>query len=118
MLPTQQPLETKVRFQEGQAILDMNGEINGLCEEVLQKAYSEVSTLGAKSIVLNFSDVIYINSTGIALIVGLLAQARKSHIPVITYGLSDHYLEIFRVTRLADFMAIVPDEQSALARAG
>jgi anti-anti-sigma factor len=117
MLPTQQPLETSVRVQDGQAILDMDGEINGLCEEILQNAYAEIERHGVKSIVLNFSKVIYINSTGIALIVGLLAQARKNHTPVITYGLSDHYLEIFRVTRLADFMAIVPDEQSALARA-
>ncbi len=118
MLPTQQPLETKVRFHEGQAILDMDGEINGLCEEVLQSAYAKIEGQGAKSVVLNFSKVTYINSTGIALIVGILAQARKTHTPVITFGLSDHYQEIFRVTRLADFMAIVPDEQSALSQAG
>jgi hypothetical protein len=29
------------------------------------------------------------------------------------FGLSDHYLEIFQITRLADFLDIYPDENSA-----
>jgi anti-anti-sigma factor len=66
-------------------------------------------------ILLNFSDVDYINSTGIALIVGLLAQARKSHRKLVVYGLSDHYVQIFQITRLSDFMDIYQDELSALA---
>ena len=55
------------------------------------------------------------NSTGIALIVGLLAQARKSHRRLVVCGLSEHYQEIFRITRLSDFMQIYSDEISALA---
>jgi hypothetical protein len=30
-------------------------------------------------------------------------------------GLSEHYMEIFRITRLAEFMSVFPDEASALA---
>ena len=117
MLPIQQPLEATIRHISGKAILDLFGEINSLSEEVLQNAYTEAENLGVGSIVLNFSAVDYINSTGIALIVGILAQARKSHIDVITYGLSDHYKEIFQITRLSDFMTIFPDEASALDQA-
>jgi hypothetical protein len=29
--------------------------------------------------------------------------------------LSDHYVEIFNITRLADFMTVFPDESSALS---
>ena len=46
----------------------------------------------------------YINSTGIALIVGLLAKARASKRCLLAYGLSDHYVEIFNITRLSDFV--------------
>ena len=48
----------------------------------------------------------YINSTGIALIVRLLAEARRDHREVIADGLSDHYREIFRITRLSDYLTI------------
>jgi anti-anti-sigma regulatory factor len=59
----------------------------------------------------------YINSTGIALIVGLLARARASRRRLLAYGLSDHYVEIFNITRLSDFVSVLPDEKSALAEA-
>jgi anti-anti-sigma factor len=49
----------------------------------------------------------YINSTGIALVVRLLADARRDGRAVRAIGLTEHYQEIFRITRLSDFMEIV-----------
>jgi len=80
----------------------------------LTQAYTQADSKTSSTILLNFEAVDYINSTGIALIVGLLAQARKTQKQLVVYGLSDHYAEIFRITRLSDFMSIYPDEPSAL----
>ncbi|OUC09879.1 hypothetical protein RY27_00170, partial [Litorilinea aerophila] len=76
-------------------IIDLSGDIDAAAEEALNAAYAQAEAAGADPVLLNFSDVGYINSTGIALIVGLLAQARKRHRQLVTYGLSDHYQEIF-----------------------
>ena len=114
---TSTTLSTGVRQEAGVAIIDLHGEINGLAEEALNAAYAKAESQDPDTILLNFSGVDYINSTGIALIVGLLARARKSHRRLLTCGLSDHYVEIFQITRLADFMRIFPDEESALAGA-
>ncbi len=59
--------------------------------------------------VLDFTAADYINSTGIALIVRLLADARRLHCEVRARGLTEHYREIFRITRLSDFMTIEAD---------
>ena len=107
-------LEAHVRHQPPVAIIDLEGEINGFAEEVLNEAYAGAEAEGSGSILLNFSNVDYINSTGIALIVGLLARARKSHRRLLACGLSEHYVEIFQITRLADFMTLFPDEKSAV----
>jgi anti-anti-sigma factor len=115
MNPSLLPFEAAVRFEPGLAIIDLGGEINGFAEEAINAAYAEAISHDPLTILLNFADVSYINSTGIALIVGLLAQARKQHISLVTYGLSEHYVEIFKITRLSDFMTIVSDEESALA---
>ena len=104
-----------VRQNSGLAIIDLSGEINAFADQELALAYSEAEQTGTANIVLNFSQVSYINSTGIALIVGLLANARKSNRKLVVFGLSDHYLEIFNITRLADFMNIYSDEASVLA---
>lgn len=96
-------------------VLDLEGEINTFAEQALNAAYAEAEVQNPEVILLNFTGVDYINSTGIAIIVGLLAQARKHHRRLLACGLSDHYVEIFHITRLADFMNVYPDEDSALA---
>jgi anti-sigma B factor antagonist len=106
--------ETRVRALPGATIIDLQGEINSFAETDLNAAYTEVEELDPSKVLLNFSGVHYINSTGIALIVGLLARARKAHREMVVFGLSDHYVEIFQITRLADYMTILADEASAL----
>ena len=109
------PFVANVRSQNGAAILDLVGEINLFAEQAMNAAYTQAAQLDAKTILLNFRDVTYINSTGIALVVGLMAQARKSGRKLLATGLSEHYQEIFKITRLADFMTIYPDEAHAMA---
>src|SRR5215213_9776070 len=110
-------LEAQVRQQPGAAVIDMHGEINAAAAPALNAAYADAEQGSPEVILLNFSDVDYINSTGIALIVGLLAKARAAHRRLIVCGLSEHYVEIFQITRLSDFMTMFPNEESALAGA-
>ena len=104
-----------VRHHVSLAIIDLTGEINSFAEAQLNTAYSAAEVSSPSTIALNFTGVTYINSTGIALIVSLLSRARKSHLRLVVFGLSDHYIEIFQITRLADFIAIYPDEASVVA---
>jgi anti-anti-sigma factor len=108
-------LEVEVRRESGGAVLDLRGEINGFAQEALDAAYGEAEAMDPGTILLNFEEVDYINSTGIALIVGLLARARAEKRRLVAYGLSDHYVEIFNITRLSDFVNVFPDEESALS---
>jgi len=103
-----------IRPTDGVIAIDLAGDIDGAADAAINAAYAQAESAGSDPVLLNFSGVGYINSTGIALIVGLLAQARKSHRKLVTYGLSDHYQEIFRITRLSDFMGMYDDEASAL----
>ena len=112
-----QHLEASVRREPGGAVLDLRGEINGFGQEALNAAYAEAEARDPEAIILNFEGVDHINSTGIALIVGLVARARASKRKLLAYGLSDHYVEIFEITRLSDFVGVFPDEESALSEA-
>jgi anti-sigma B factor antagonist len=116
MMPAKQ-LEASVRQEPGGAVLDLRGEINGFAQEALDAAHAEAEKANPETILLNFEGVDYINSTGIALIVSLLARARATKRRLVAYGLSDHYVEIFNITRLSDFVSVFPDEESALSEA-
>jgi anti-sigma B factor antagonist len=108
-------LETTLRTHGDIVVIDLNGEINSFAEQALTAAYNAAESRNPPAILLNFSGTDYINSTGIALIVSLLTRARKSQRRLAACGLSNHYAEIFQITRLADFINIFNDETSALA---
>jgi anti-sigma B factor antagonist len=95
-------------------ILDFSGDIEGGAQHELHLAYADAESTNRDKLVLNFADVTYINSTGIALIVGLLMRARKQHRVLTAFGLSEHYREIFEITRLTDYLPVYTDEIAAL----
>jgi len=101
-----------VRRREGAAVIDLAGDINSGAERALEAAWNQASEEPGP-VVLNFAGANYINSTGIALIVGLLARARAGGIPIRACGLSDHYREIFEITRLADFVTLHAERPAA-----
>jgi anti-anti-sigma factor len=110
---TADPL-TAVRQRDGVAVIDLIGDVNARAEDSLETAWAQATAGHPDAVALNFAGTGYINSTGIALIVGLLAKARARGMPIRAFGLSPHYREIFEITRLADFLAISPDEDTAV----
>lgn len=93
--------------------LRMRGDIDLAADEALAAAYARAAGDDAARVVLDFGRVGYINSTGIALIVRLLAEARRDHREVVAIGLSDHYREIFRITRLSDYLTMADASPAA-----
>jgi anti-anti-sigma factor len=95
---TEIPDEVRVR---------LTGDLNARADATLADAYAQVAALGPRRVSLDFGHVGYINSTGIALVVRFLADSRRDGRSVRAIGLTEHYQEIFRITRLSDFMEIV-----------
>ena len=110
--------ESLVRYHGGTAVVDLPPQIDSTAEHALNGAYAEAVTHGSKTVLLNFAGVEFLSSTGIALIVGILARARKDGRAIRASGLSDHYREIFEITRLVDFMTVFADENAALKGEG
>ena len=106
-----------VRYRDGTAVVDLPPQIDSTAEHALNEAYAAAAAHGSKTVLLNFAGVEFLSSTGIALIVGILARARKDGRAISASALSDHYKEIFEITRLADFMTIFADENAALGGA-
>ena len=113
-MATHEAAPVAVRRRDGVALIDLSGDVNNAAERALEAAWNEATAERPDAVVLNFEGAGYINSSGIALIVGMLAKGRAGGIDVRAYGLTPHYREIFEITRLADFLAITNDEDSAV----
>ena len=107
----------EVRAAGGAAILDIRGDVTAASEDVLMSAYERAGD-GTKAVVLNFSGLEYMNSGGIGLLVTLLVRANRQRRKLIAFGLSEHYRQIFELTRLDEAIDIRGDEREALTAAG
>jgi anti-sigma B factor antagonist len=98
-------------------VIDITGDITAASEDVLMDAYARASGNGVRAIVLSFERLDYMNSGGIGLLVTLLVRAQRNHQQVLAYGLSEHYRQIFELTRLDEAVGIHQSEADALAAA-
>src|SRR5512147_1127947 len=96
------------------SVFDIDGEVTGFAEEVLMDAYTRASMHGAKNIALNFTDLDYMNSSGIGLLVTLLVRIQRQKQKLLAFGLSEHYKQIFELTRLNEAIGIYETEQDAV----
>ena len=95
-------------------VIDIQGDITAQAEETLMTAYTQANDNGAGAIVLNFDGLDYMNSSGIGLLVTMLIRAQREKQQLLAYGLSEHYQQIFELTRLNEAIGIYEDEAAAL----
>jgi anti-sigma B factor antagonist len=82
-------------------------------DDALLQAYAEANTPTTRSIILNFSDLDYMNSSGIGLLVTLLIRVNRQKQQLRAYGLSEHYVHIFELTRLNEAIMICDTQEEA-----
>jgi anti-sigma B factor antagonist len=99
------------------SIIDIKGELTAFAEGVLMQAYNQASDGRVRAIVLNFEGLEYMNSSGIGLLVTLLIRINREKQRLLTYGLSEHYRNIFQITRLDDIIGIYDSEEEAVRAA-
>jgi anti-sigma B factor antagonist len=99
------------------SVIDIKGELTAFAEGVLMQAYNQASDGRVRAIVLNFEGLEYMNSSGIGLLVTLLIRVNREKQRLLTYGLSEHYRNIFQITRLDDAITIYDSEEAAVQAA-
>ena len=108
-------VQMTVRQEPGAGVIAIRGEVTGFAEEALMSAYNAASANGGRVIILDFSGLEYMNSTGIGLLVTLLIRAQRHQRRLLACGLSDHYRQIFDLTRLNEAIDIYDSPAEALA---
>jgi anti-sigma B factor antagonist len=99
------------------SIIDIQGDVTAFAETVLTNAYTAASTNSTKTIILNFSGLEYMNSSGIGLLVTLLIRMNRKRQRLFAFGLTDHYKHIFELTRLDEAITIFDSEDDAVKAA-
>jgi anti-sigma B factor antagonist len=99
----------------GVQVIVIDGDVTPASEAALMEAYTHASDGQSHAIVLDFTGLDYMNSGGIGLLVTLLVRAQRAKQRLLAFGLSDHYRQIFELTRLDDAITIHDSEANVLA---
>jgi anti-sigma B factor antagonist len=96
-------------------ILAFTGDIASTSKDAIMEAYHAVDSSTPK-ILLDFTGVDYINSSGIAIIIQVLLEASKAGGRTIgIFGLTPHFNKVFTMVGVAKYATMSPDEATALA---
>jgi anti-anti-sigma factor len=98
----------------GVSVIEISGEVTRESDAALSDAYLRAAD-GAQTIVLAFDKLDYMNSSGIGLLVTLLVRAQRARQSILACGLTEHYRQIFELTRLDEVISIHDTEDAALA---
>ena len=96
-------------------ILRFEGDIASTSKDAVLGAYQALPKATAKLILLDFTKVDYINSSGIALVIQLLIEASNSGQKVHAFGLSAHFTKVFTMVGITKYAQLFPDQPAALA---
>ena len=114
MADTETSLEVR-RPSESAAVIAVRGELTGASEQPLMDAYARAADPMTRKVILDFTELEYMNSTGIGLLVTMLVRAQRQRQRLLAFGLSEHYRQILGLTRLDEAIGIVESEAEALA---
>jgi anti-sigma B factor antagonist len=99
----------------GTAVIVITGDVTAACEQDLMTAHESATDAGAKRIILDFSAMDYMNSGGIGMLVTLLVRGQRRQQKIAAVGLTDHYRQIFELTRLDEAIALYDTTDAAVA---
>lgn len=97
------------------AVLRFEGDIASTSKEAVIGSYHSLPKDKTKIILLDFTKVDYINSSGIALVIQMLIEAANSGQKVYAYGLSPHFTKVFTMVGITKYAGLFPDQNAALA---
>ena len=109
-----QALEVAARKKGEVALIDIKGDVTAVTGEQIEQAYQQVCGEGASKVLLCFDSGSYINSGGIAIIIGIAADGKETGRVIRITGLSPHFQKIFGMVGLTKYAEIFPSEQAAL----
>lgn len=96
-------------------VLRFEGDIASASKDIVLGAYHGLPKESSKLILLDFSKVGYINSSGITLVIQLLMEAYQHAQKIYAFGLSPHFTKVFTVAGITKYAGLFHGESDALA---
>ncbi len=106
-----------VRFSDDVAIMSLSGKfLAGSDGPFLRQKVNDLIDAGAKQLVIDFSEVPYIDSTGLGFLAGSRVTTQNAGVSMVLASLNPHVRRILDQLQLSQLFAIAKDEAAALVK--
>jgi anti-anti-sigma factor len=95
-------------------VLRFIGDITSTSQAAVLGTYQGLPDT-ARRILIDFSKVEYLNSSGIALVIQMMIAASKKGQSIQTFGLTPHFQKVFTMVGITRYTKLHPDEKTACA---
>lgn len=97
------------------SVLRYEGDIASTSKDAVLGTYQSLPKDSAKLVLLDFTKVDYINSSGIALVIQMLIEASNSGQKVFAFGLSPHFTKVFTMVGITKYAGLFSGQAEAMA---
>jgi len=100
---------------EGTSVVYVNGYLNSLLGEEVERAVHDVLEAGRPRVVLNFEGTRLINSIGISFIIGIVERMAERNGTLAFCSLNRINQDLFRMTGVSRYVQAFDSEDEAIA---
>jgi anti-anti-sigma factor len=109
-------MRISVNFKDDVAIMALTGKfVAGSDGPFLRQKVKDLIDAGAKKLVLDFTEVPYIDSTGLGFLAGSRVTAQNAGVSVVLAGVNQHVRRILDGVRLTPFFVLAANEVEAVS---
>jgi len=95
-------------------VLKLNGRLDLNSSSRLKEQVKELASEGVVNLILDLSEVGFVNSSGLGTLVSILKDVRLVKGQMVLCNLAQYVQEIFEITQLSHIFDIYPTEEAAL----
>ena len=105
------------RFADDIVIVSLSGKfLAGSDGPYLRQKVKDLIDAGTRKLIIDFSDVPYIDSTGLGFLAGARVTAQNAGTRMVLANLNMHVQKILDDVKLSQFFVIAPNDAAAMAK--
>jgi anti-anti-sigma factor len=105
------------RFADDVAIVSLSGKfLAGSDGPYLRQKVKDFIDAGTRKLIIDFSEVPYIDSTGLGFLAGARVTAQNAAARMVLANVNTHVRKILDDVKLSQFFVIAPDEAAAMVK--
>ena len=105
-----------IRHHDQNVIMELTGEIDMKCSLKIKDKFEEVFQQKPHTVIVDMTEVTFMDSSGLAVLVGALKRSRINNSKLKLAGLTKDVLSIFEICRLETIFQIFDTTDEALSK--